>query len=112
MSDSVTKEFLEQKIREVTRRFEGLIRSSSYNGGGSGGNAAEGISSEVLIGVVDGVNKTFTTSKTYYAGSIQIYINGLREKNFTETSSTTIALDEAPLSNGFIDVVEGNYLIS
>jgi hypothetical protein len=66
---------------------------------------------EQLTGEVDGTNKTFTTSAPYVAGSISIFVNGLKQRGVTETSNTTVTLPDAPLNTGdFEDVVEAIYM--
>lgn len=66
-----------------------------------------------LSGVVDGVNKTFTTPTTYVSGSIRIIVNGLSyeedddEYGWSEISGTTIEMDNAPLTG---DIIQAFYL--
>jgi len=69
----------------------------------------EGAIPEELTGLVDGINKVFFTSMTYIPGRINIFVNGLKEFNFTETTSNSITLSDAPLNNGFIDRIEAIY---
>lgn len=65
-----------------------------------------------LSGVVDGVNKVFTTAHTYKAGSIVVWLNGLLvrpldEDGWTEISNTQVELTDAPLPN---DTVNASYI--
>lgn len=69
---------------------------------------------EVLAGVVDGVNRVFTTSVTYVAGTFVFFLNGIAHQRtdddgWTETSPLlgTVTLNEAPVPG---DVVRGFYL--
>ena len=72
---------------------------------------------EVLTGVVDGVNRTFTTSQPYATGTTALYVNGQLRRlhttgildGYVETDPTTgvVTLDEAPLP---ADVVQLFYL--
>lgn len=68
------------------------------------------ITIETPVGDIDGVNRVFTISKPYVAQSIIVYVNGLKEHNFAETTDTTITLDTAPKNTGFIDYIEVTYL--
>jgi len=67
------------------------------------------ITKEAAVGTVNGSNTSFSVSKgSYIAGSLQLYINGLRQgiANVTETSPTTgtFALDTAPLTGDNVEV--------
>jgi len=59
---------------------------------------------ELLSGVTDGVNKQFSTSKTYVTGSTEVYVNGLlqNQTSYSETPSG-ILFSEAPLNRVFND---------
>lgn len=61
---------------------------------------------EFLIGTIDGINKIFTTSVPFLSSSISVYLNGIKEKNFTIDSSTQITMDTAPKNTGFTDKLE------
>lgn len=75
-------------------------------------NAFNGyVSDETPTGSVDGSNTTFTTSKPYIGASLEVFVNGLKQKrstHFVETtpSSGTFTISDAPLSG---DVVSVNY---
>lgn len=64
---------------------------------------------EIMIGNVDGINKQFSTTLPFNK-IIAIYINGLKEKNFSVSSDTTIILNEAPKNIGFSDIIEATYI--
>jgi hypothetical protein len=73
--------------------------------GGGGGGGATPIVGDVPSGAKNGINTVFTTSSAYAAGTVAVYLNGLREINFTETGSgTTITFDDAPASSDTIVV--------
>ena len=55
-----------------------------------------GVLGEIPTGLVNGSNTVFTTSQTYRSASTAVYLNGLREFHYTETSSTTITFSTAP----------------
>lgn len=62
---------------------------------------------ETPTGTVNGTNKVFTVSRPYIGGTLRVYVNGLRQAlttHFTETSSTTFTLDDAPLTGDVIRV--------
>lgn len=65
---------------------------------------------ENLIGVIDGINKIFTTSVPFIYNSISVYLNGIKEKNFVIDSPTKIIMDTAPKNTGFTDKLETIYL--
>jgi hypothetical protein len=68
---------------------------------------------EDLTGVVNNINKVFTTSTSYLTGSVRVYVNGLRQRNgtdFTETGDKEITMDEAPNISGFADHLSVTYI--
>ena len=67
------------------------------------------IITEELSGEVNNVNTVYTTSKPYRFGSISVFVNGLKEFNFSETDNTTITLHFAPQNAGFFDRIEATY---
>jgi len=59
---------------------------------------------EVPSGTVDGVNVTFTLANTPTVGTVQLYLNGLRQKvtvDYTITTDT-ITMTTAPLTNDLL----------
>jgi len=66
---------------------------------------------EKLTGEVNGVNRIFSTSSAYVEGKIEVYLNGVKEVFFIESSDTTITLEEAPKNNGFTDRIEATYIL-
>lgn len=65
---------------------------------------------EQLIGAVNGVNRIFSTSVPYGSGTITVFVNGVKERNFTELSDTQIQLAEALRNTGFTDLIEAIYI--
>lgn len=65
-----------------------------------------------LIGNVDGSNKIFSTPEPYESGTITVFRNGLKYRDFIEVpdSDTQIELFEAPLNTGFSDLIEAIYI--
>lgn len=75
----------------------------------TGGNLFH--SDETVSGSVNGSNTAFTTQNAYIAGTLEVYINGLRQARTTHVAETTPAsgvftLDTAPLTG---DIVRVNY---
>lgn len=67
--------------------------------------------SEHLTGLINGINRVFTTSIPFVAGSISVLLNGVKEKYFVETNDTTITMDSAPKNTGFTDQLEAIFTI-
>jgi hypothetical protein len=65
--------------------------------------------SETPAGNVDGANTVFGLAHPYQSGSVRIFLNGLHETHFTETTSTTITFADPPLGGDEISV---DYLIA
>jgi hypothetical protein len=68
------------------------------------------ISDEAVTGAQNGTNKTYTTAQTYIGGSLEVFINGLKQTrgvHLTENTPTTFTLDTAPVST---DLIRVNYL--
>jgi len=91
----------EDDVKEVVEMAGGSI--------GSGGGSQT--KSEILSGSVDGINRVFATSFPYVSGKIDVYLNGLKEVYFVESSDTAITLDEAPKNDGFPDRIEAYYTL-
>lgn len=69
------------------------------------------ITDEVPTGTVNGATVIFTTARAYIGGTLEVYINGLKQTrvtHFTETtpSSGTLTMSDAPLTG---DVITVNY---
>ncbi|MHC1775724.1 MAG: hypothetical protein AB9834_09955 [Lentimicrobium sp.] len=75
-----------------------------------GPNGPETVS-EILQGAVDGVNRVFATSAPYLSGNINVYLNGLKEIHFTESSDMTITLEDPPKNTGFTDRIESVFTL-
>ena len=71
---------------------------------------------EVPIGVIDGVNALFATSRPYIAGTLMVYLNGLLLSpgdDYTETDNTTCTLTAAPQTEGsYVDKLIAVYQIA
>jgi hypothetical protein len=65
---------------------------------------------EPLFGLVNGANRIFSTSVPYGLGTITVFVNGFKERNFTEYSQQQIELNEAPKNIGFTDMIEAIYI--
>ena len=62
------------------------------------------------IGTVNGVNTVFAANVPFVPGSIEVYVNGLKEKHFSLVGETAIELESPPKATGFSDYVELIYL--
>jgi hypothetical protein len=67
-------------------------------------NAGNFIYDEIPAGDIDGTNKLFTIANEYISSKLTVYLNGLREINFTEKSDTTFELNVAPLEGDCVTV--------
>ncbi len=65
---------------------------------------------EVMTGTVNGENRIFNTSMAYEAGTITIFLNGFKERNFIEVSDKQIEFAVAPKNTGFVDLIEAIYI--
>jgi hypothetical protein len=65
---------------------------------------------EPLFGLVNGINRIFNASVPYSSGTITVFVNGFKERDFTEYSDTEIMLLEAPKNIGFTDRIEAIYI--
>ena len=68
---------------------------------------------QAVTGLVNGSNATYTTASGYIGGTLEVYVNGLRQAiaHVTETNpgSGTFTLDTAPLTG---DIVEVGYMMA
>lgn len=65
---------------------------------------------ELMLGVVNGINKIFTTSSPFVLGSLLVFVNGLKVRNYTVNSNMQITFDDPPLSDGELDIIEATYV--
>jgi hypothetical protein len=72
--------------------------------GASGELLASGIVGEVPSGFINGVNRNYTTVNTFIAGSLAVYLNGVRTKDFTETGANTFQMGTAPNTGDLLHV--------
>jgi len=106
----------DKSILFVTAPKSGSKITATYIAGSSvmiNGSSSQ-VFDETPSGTVDGTNKVFTTAKPYVPGSLQVFINGVKQKrvtHFTETSPTdgTFTMSDAPLSSTTPDDVMVNY---
>ena len=65
------------------------------------------VTNQTPLGAVDGSNQVFTTSSSYTAGSLEVWINGLKQipgTHYTTTTPTTFTMSDAPLTGDNIIV--------
>jgi len=65
--------------------------------------------SERLTGNVNGTNKIFTASASFDPATLSVFLNGIRELNYSVTATNAITLTDAPKNIGFTDVVTASY---
>lgn len=81
---------------------------ASVIGGGIGGGGTSGLTpadtrvyNEALAGSIDGSNASFTTATQYVAASLELYLNGLRQRpghDYVEASSNAVTMTVPPVS--------------
>ena len=74
---------------------------------GPSGPAGNLVAGETPTGVVNGVNNTFHTALVYLAGSLSVYLNGLRQQrlgDYTETGGQTFQFVEPPWQGSTVRV--------
>lgn len=59
------------------------------------------VTNEQPVGTLDGLNATFTASQAWVAGSLCVYLNGLRQRagatsDYIEANGTQITFNDAP----------------
>lgn len=68
--------------------------------GPAGPGASDLVDSEILTGVINGVNLSFTTAFNYIAGSTHLYLNGQRltpgGADYTEDGTNQLTFISAP----------------
>jgi len=65
---------------------------------GPAGPPAENWTSSVPLEMANGVRVTFTTATPYAPGGLVVWLNGIRETHFVETTPTTFTFSEAPFT--------------
>jgi hypothetical protein len=97
----------------VTAPATGTVLLCDYNVNGALNNVGTNsiLSDEVPTGLVNGSNATFTLARAYIAGSVEVYINGVKQArgtHFTETTpaSGIFTMGDAPLTG---DIITCNY---
>jgi hypothetical protein len=83
----------------------GIATIHLEGGGGGGGFETDIFKDTYTVGV--GGSSVFTTSQTYEAGYVDVYINGskLTSSDFVETDSTTITLVSAAVQGDVVELV-------
>jgi hypothetical protein len=64
----------------------------------------EPIFGETPAGTINGTNVVFTAAAEFRPNSTAVYVNGLREHHYSESSSTTITLEDAPVTGDDIRI--------
>lgn len=98
------------QITFVTAPATGTVLTATYIIGSqvmiNGSNSL--VTDEVPTGTINGTNKTFTVARAYVGASLEVFVNGLKQRrvvHFTENpTAATFTLDEAPLTGDDIMV--------
>jgi hypothetical protein len=62
---------------------------------------------ETPAGIINGVNRTFSSANPFSANLLAVYLNGLRQRrvdDYVELSSTTFQFVNAPLSGDSLSI--------
>jgi hypothetical protein len=62
-------------------------------------------------GIVNDLNTIFTTSMPFIPGSLIIYVNGLKERDYTIDTDQQITFLIPPSRKGMIDIIEATYAV-
>lgn len=92
------------QITFATAPVAGTVITATYIMGAqvmiNGSNSL--VTDEAPTGTINGTNKTFTVARAYVGGSLEVFINGVKQKravHFTENpTAATFTLDDAPLT--------------
>lgn len=79
---------------------------------GPAGGAASFVFGETPSGTVNGSNATFTTAFSFVPETVEVFVNGLKQKrvtHFNTSGSNTILFSDSPQSG---DLILVNYLRS
>jgi len=97
----------------VTAPATGSVLLVDYNVGSGALSVGTNsfISDETPTGAVNGSNTAFTTVRPYIAGTLEVFINGIKQARTTHVTETTpstgsFTLDTAPLTG---DIIRVNY---
>jgi len=79
----------------------------------TGGNQPNNYSfrNEIMGGIVNDLNTIFTTSMPFIPGSLIIYVNGLKERDYTIDTDQQITFLIPPSRKGMIDIIEATYAV-
>lgn len=59
---------------------------------------------ETPTGIIDGINKVFTTTFDIHAGDLKVFLNGLKEKYVAITGDKEFTFEEAPFVGDTVEV--------
>jgi hypothetical protein len=77
---------------------------------GDPGSSANSVVGEIPAGLLNGSNATFTTANPFVAGTLEVFVNGLRQTiiaDFNTSGNNTIQLTYSPNSS---EVITVNYI--
>jgi hypothetical protein len=92
---------------DITVDEDGRITAAAN---GSGGTVPTFVYGETPTGTINGTNTDFTTANTPTAGTVRVYLNGLRQTPITDYSVTTntVTFTTAPFT-GDVIIIDYNY---
>lgn len=111
ISDIESKDSLVLLVPDITDEVFTGYHKEIFELNLTGGNQTNNYSfrNEIMGGVVDDLNTVFTTSMPFIPGSLIVYLNGLKERNYTIDSDHQITFFIPPSRKGMIDIVEATY---
>ncbi len=77
-----------------------------------GVSTTEVIVDETAVGVINSLNKIFTTTNDYISGSLSVFLNGLQQSkpgDYSETTIDSFTFLNAPIAGGNSDIVTVRY---
>jgi len=81
---------------------QGIPGTNGIDGiNGTGGNLTTGVPNELP----NGVRTVFTVPVTYVLGSLQVFLNGLKESFVSQSSTTTLTFETAPITGDKIELL-------
>lgn len=96
---------------DVQEMLHDVIDSLNGDGGGDPGVTLVEKTDYGLLGILDGINTTFSTSVAYEPLSLKVYLNGIRQfrdRDYQETGDGRIIF-ETPPSTGDLIIADYQY---
>jgi len=84
---------------DIQEMLHDVIDSLNADGGGDPGETLVEKTDYGLVGTLDGINATFSTSVAYEPLTLRVYVNGVRQflgRDYQETTDGRILFDSPP----------------